>query len=143
MNLTADEQYMLAGKERRATRKAMQILVALGTIYGAERMLPVSSVQVAGVSYDNLGEAGLQWLDEMAAGGGRAQVLTTLNPAGMDVEKWQALGISPDFAERQQRIIQAFARMGIVTTCTCTPYLSGNVPHFGEHIAWAESSAVC
>ena len=33
--------------------------------------------------------------------------------------------------------------MGIVTTCTCTPYLTGNLPHFGEHIAWAESSAVC
>jgi hypothetical protein len=30
-----------------------------------------------------------------------------------------------------------------VTTCTCTPYLSGNLPHFGESIAWAESSAVC
>jgi hypothetical protein len=33
--------------------------------------------------------------------------------------------------------------MGIVATCTCTPYLAGNAPHFGEHIAWAESSAVC
>jgi hypothetical protein len=33
--------------------------------------------------------------------------------------------------------------MGVVTTCTCTPYLSGNLPHYGEHIAWAESSAVC
>ena len=33
--------------------------------------------------------------------------------------------------------------MGVVTTCTCTPYLIGNLPHFGEHIAWAESSAVC
>jgi hypothetical protein len=30
-----------------------------------------------------------------------------------------------------------------VTTCTCTPYLTGNLPHYGEHIAWAESSAVC
>jgi hypothetical protein len=121
----------------------MEILVALGTIYGAERMLPVTSVQVAGVSYDNLGEAGLQWLDEMADGGGMARALTTLNPAGMDVENWQALGISPDFAAKQERIIAAFARMGILTTCTCTPYLSGNLPHFGEHIAWAESSAVC
>jgi predicted aconitase len=33
--------------------------------------------------------------------------------------------------------------MGVVTTCSCTPYLFGNLPHFGEHIAWAESSAVC
>ncbi len=40
-------------------------------------------------------------------------------------------------------MIDAFARMGVMTTCTCTPYLVGNLPHFGEHIAWAESSAVC
>ncbi len=33
--------------------------------------------------------------------------------------------------------------MGVITTCSCTPYLFGNMPHFGEHIAWAESSAVC
>ncbi|MCD6400978.1 MAG: DUF521 domain-containing protein, partial [Anaerolineales bacterium] len=33
--------------------------------------------------------------------------------------------------------------MGVITTATCTPYLAGNLPHFGEHIAWAESSAVC
>jgi predicted aconitase len=121
----------------------MEILTALGEIYGAERMIPVSSVQIAGVSYDNLGEAGLDWLEEMAEGGGKATVLATLNPAGMDVENWRALGIDPEFAHNQQRVIQAFGRMGVVTTCTCTPYLSGNLPHFGEHIAWAESSAVC
>jgi predicted aconitase len=79
----------------------------------------------------------------MANGGGKTRVLTTLNPAGMDVENWQALGISPDFAQNQQRVIDAFARMEVITTCTCTPYLVGNIPHFGEHIAWAESSAVC
>ncbi len=33
--------------------------------------------------------------------------------------------------------------MGIITTCSCTPYLIGNTPHFGQHLAWAESSAVC
>lgn len=143
MELTQEEREILDGAQGRSARKAMEILVALGTIYGAQRMLPVSSVQIAGVSYDNLGEAGLAFLDEMAAGGGRAQVLATLNPAGMDVENWQALGISPEFAAQQQRVIAAFARMNIVTTCTCTPYLAGNLPRFGEHIAWAESSAVC
>ena len=76
----------------RATQKAMQILVALGNIYGAERMIPVSSVQIAGVSYDNLGKPGLQFLSEMADGGGRVHVLTTLNPAGMDIENWHYLG---------------------------------------------------
>lgn len=143
MELTALQQAMLAGEHGRATRKAMEILVTLGKIYGAEGMVPVTSAQIAGVSYDNLGEAGLAWLAEMAEGGGRARVLATLNPAGMDTENWQGLGISAEFAGRQQRVIDAFARMNVVTTCTCTPYLSGNLPHFGEHIAWAESSAVC
>lgn len=143
MQLNEQEKAMLAGDHGRAVQKAMQILLALGTIYGAERMLPVSSVQIAGVSYDNLGEAGLQFLREMAEGGGKARVFTTLNPAGMDIENWETLGISPEFADKQQRVIDAFARMGIITTCTCTPYLVGNLPHYGEHIAWAESSAVC
>jgi len=163
MRLTPEEQEMLAGlpgdvKESAigdgvacsaerlsgyAVRKAMEILVTLGEIYGAQRLIPVASVQIAGVSYDNLGEAGLQFLESMANGGGSARVLTTLNPAGMDVENWEALGISPDFARDQQRVIDAFARMNVITTCTCTPYLSGNLPLFGQHIAWAESSAVC
>ena len=143
MYLTQEERQMLSGERGRATRKAMEILAALGTIYEAERMVPVTSVQIAGVSFDNLGEAGLEFLSEMADGGGQARVLTTLNPAGMDIENWRALGIDPDFARDQERVIEAYARMGVVTTCSCTPYLFGNLPHFGEHIAWAESSAVC
>ena len=143
MKLTEPQQAMLDGKHGKSTQKAMQILDALGTIYEAEEMLPVTSVQIAGVSYANLGEAGLQFLAEMADGGGKAQVLTTLNPAGMDTENWQALGIPEDFARDQMRVLDAFARMGVITTCSCTPYLFGNTPHFGEHIAWAESSAVC
>ncbi|MBN2499959.1 MAG: aconitase X catalytic domain-containing protein [Anaerolineales bacterium] len=143
MKLSSEERAMLDGTHSKAVQKAMEILNTLGTIYGAEKMIPVVSVQIAGVSYANLGEAGLQFLSEMADGGGKARVLTTLNPAGMDIENWQALGIDPEFAANQERVIDAFARMGVVTTCSCTPYLFGNVPHFGEHIAWAESSAVC
>jgi predicted aconitase len=143
LNLTVEEQEMAEGKHGKATQKAMQILVALGKIYGAQRMIPVSSVQIAGVSYDNLGEAGLEFLEEMANGGGQASVLTTLNPAGMDIQNWQRLEINEEFARNQIRVIESYARMGVITTCTCTPYLAGNLPHYREHIAWAESSAVC
>jgi len=143
MKLTLEEQAMLDGLQGRSTQKAMEILTTLGRIYGADKLIPVSSVQISGVSYANLGEAGLAFLSEMAEGGGRARVLTTLNPAGMDIENWQQLGISPEFAEKQQRVLDAFERMNIISTATCTPYLIGNLPHFGEHIAWAESSAVC
>ncbi len=140
--LTDEEKEMLEGKHGKATKKSMEIITTLGEIYGAKRLIPVSSVQIAGVSYHNLGEAGLEYLAEMAEDG-RVRVLTTLNPAGMDLEEWKKHGISEDFAVNQQRVVEAFAKMGVITTCTCTPYYIGNLPHFGEHIAWAESSAVC
>lgn len=143
MRLTREENDILDGVQGPATRKAMQILVALGDIYGAECMIPVSSVQIAGVSYDNLGEAGLQFLSEMAEGGGAVRMLTTLNPAGMDVENWQILGIPATFAENQLRVMEAYSRMGVAATCTCTPYLTGSLPMLGDHLAWSESSAVC
>ena len=141
MYLTQEEEKILEGEQGNAAQKSMQILVALGEIYGAERLIPVSSVQVAGVSYHNLGEAGLEYLNELAKDG-RVKVLTMLNPAGMDLENWSKLGIPEDFAEKQKRVIDAFSKMGIITSCTCTPYLIGNLPRYGEHVAWSESSAV-
>jgi predicted aconitase len=141
MQLTKQEQKMLEGEEGYAVQKSMEILVALGDIFGAKSLIKVGSVQVAGVSYHNLGEAGLEFLNELAKDG-RVKVLTTLNPAGMDLENWQQLGISPEFAEKQNLVIDAFKRMGILISCTCTPYLIGNLPLYGEHIAWSESSAV-
>ena len=141
MHLTKNEQKMLDGEEGNAVKKSMEILVALGNIYGAEKLIDVGSVQISGVSYHNLGDAGLEFLDEMAKDG-KVRVLTTLNPAGMDLENWQNLGIDPEFARKQKLVIDAFEKMGIIVSCTCTPYLIGNLPLYGEHIAWAESSAV-
>lgn len=141
MHLTKEEEKVLDGQEGYAAKKSMEILVALGEIYSAEKLIKVSSVQVAGVSYHNLGDAGLEFLNELAEDG-RVKVLTTLNPAGMDLENWKELGISEKFARKQNLVIDAFRRMGIIISCTCTPYLIGNLPRFGEHIAWSESSAV-
>ncbi len=104
LQLTAEEERLLEGAGGRAARKSMEILVALGEIYGARRLLPVSSVQIAGVSYDNLGEAGLEFLQEMAEDG-RARSLATLNPAGMDLESYRELGIEETFAARQRAVL--------------------------------------
>lgn len=133
---------MLDGGFGAGVRKAMEIIVALGRIYGAEQLVPVSSVQVAGVSYRNLGEAGLEFLRDWAEQGARARVTATLNPAGVDRRAWRELGFSESFARRQAAVVEAYERLGVRPTCTCTPYLVGNVPRVGEHVAWAESSAV-
>ena len=142
MELTAEQQQMLEGGRGEITRRLMRLLVRLGEVYGAPRMLPVASVQVAGVSYKSIGDPGLEFLEDVADQGARVQVLTTLNPAGMDLLAWRELGFDEQFAAKQQRIIDALCRMGAVPTATCTPYLAGNLPRFGQHLAWAESSAV-
>jgi len=122
--------------------RLFRLLVRLGDIYDAEKMIPVGSVQVAGVSYKSVGDPGLAFLEDMSSKGAKVKVLTYLNPAGMDLENWKKLGFPEDFAKNQIRVMDAFKKMGIVVTSTCTPYLAGNLPRFREHIAWSESSAV-
>jgi predicted aconitase len=142
MRLTREEEAALRGDRGPAVRKAMEIVVTLGEIYGAEELVPVASVQVAGVSYGNIGQAGLEFLREWAQQGARVVVPTTLNPAGMDLEAWQELEIPEQYAESQLAVIEAYRAMGITISCSCTPYLVGNSPALHEHVAWSESSAV-
>ena len=142
MYLTKDEEKILNGEMGGVQERMFRLLVRLGEIYDADKMIPVGSVQVAGVSYKSIGEPGTEFLEDISSKDTKVQVLTYLNPAGMDLENWEKLGFPKDFARNQLRIINAFKKMGIVITATCTPYLAGNLPRFREHIAWSESSAV-
>lgn len=142
MHLTKEQEATLAGERGEVLQRSMMLLARLGDIYKADRMLDVRSVQVAGVSYKSIGDPGLDFLEDYARQGAKVKALTFLNPAGMDMEDWKALGFPAEFAVKQKRVMDAFAAMGIVTSATCTPYLAGNLPRFREHIAWSESSAV-
>jgi hypothetical protein len=143
MHLSKIEEEMLSGSRGKATEKAMQLLIALGEVLGASRLIPIVSAQIAGVSYGNIGDAGMEFLEDWASQGAKTQVKATLNPAGMDLDRWREMGVDEDYHAKQLRIIKAFEMMGVQTTCTCTPYLVGNKPKRGSHIAWSESSAIC
>ena len=142
MHLTSKEEKILIGEHGPVLERSMRLLVRLGEIYGADKMIPIGSVQVAGVSYKSIGDPGLEFLQDYANQGAKVSVLTFLNPAGMDLDHWQELGFPKEFAEKQQKIMDAFRKMGIIISATCTPYLAGNLPRYREHIAWSESSAV-
>ncbi|MCC4769818.1 DUF521 domain-containing protein [Methanosarcina sp. DH2] len=140
MYLTKEEEQIQSGEAGETLRKAIEILVALGDIYGADRLIPIKSAQIAGVSYKTIGDAGLEWISDLE---GQVKVPATLNPAGMDMEDWERLRISPEFAEKQKRIVQAYKKLGIRCGCTCTPYtLEGFSAGYGDHLAWSESSAI-
>ena len=142
MYLTKEEEHILHGEQGEVVERMFRLIVQLGDIYGADKMIPVGSVQVAGVSYKSIADPGTEFLEDLATKGAKVKVLTFLNPAGMDLENWENLKFPKDFAKNQLRIMNAFKNMGIVITATCTPYLAGNLPRFREHIAWSESSAI-
>ena len=143
MKLSMQQRAVLAGKGGAGAAKAMEILSALGVIEGAPDMVEVGSAQVSGISYKNIGEHGLSFLEDWAAMGSKAVVPAFMNPGGADRRLWKSLGFPAAFVAKQERVIAALERLGVRPTLTCTPYHAGCVPRLGEHVAWAESSAVC
>jgi len=143
LKLSNEELALLEGAEGPGVQRAMEIVVTLGRIYGAPNLVPIKHAQIAGVSYKNLGDAGVAFLNEWAKEGARARVPATLNPAGMEMGRWREMGFSPDFARPQIEAVKAFVKMGVIPTMSCTPYLFPDyAPQRDDHLAWAESSAV-
>lgn len=142
MELTAQEQQMLDGAQGTAVQKAMQILVALGEGFEAKRLIETSNVHMAGSSVLVAEEAGTRWVEDLRQQGGQFVTRVTTNPTAVDPTQWEAIGIPESDSRLQIRLTDAYAGMGANTCNTCIPYLVGNSPRFGEHMAWGESSAV-
>lgn len=142
MELTREEQAVLDGESGEGAQKAIELVVALGKIYGAEGLVDITSAHLSGASYKTIGDGGLQYLEDVVRSGSKVRVPSTLNPIGMDMRRWKEMHISPEFAEKQLRIVGLYGSMGVKTTCSCTPYTENNIPRFGDHVAWAESSAL-
>jgi predicted aconitase len=142
MQLTDEEQRILQGESGEAERIAMRVLTKLGEANGADRMIPVVSAHLVGCSYQIAGEAGIQIYTQLVEQGAKVKVPTTLDPGSIDFKKWEEFRIPSDYAKRQFLIANLLEKMGVIPTWTCTPYYLLNIPHFGEDVAWSESSAV-
>lgn len=142
MYLTKIEEKMLEGEYGEAKATALKLIIALGEVFNAKRLISIENAQIAGISYKTIGDSGLEFIKDLYDKNAKFSVPATLNPAGIDLEKWREIGIPEDFAEKQLKIISFLEGMGAEKTCTCTPYLIGVKPRFGAHLAWAESSAV-
>jgi predicted aconitase len=136
--LDPSDERILAGEQGETKQKLLELLVALGKVFGAEKLVPIRSAQVSGASYKTIGEYGLDWLSSLDA---KAVVPAVLNPIGMPRGRWEEMGVSSDFAEKQNAVVAAYERLGIGLECTCTPYYLRETS-YGDHLAWSESSAV-
>ncbi|MEM3854045.1 MAG: aconitase X catalytic domain-containing protein [Conexivisphaerales archaeon] len=141
MILEKDEEKGLKGEYGEGVQSAYRILVAVGKAMGAERMIRITSAHISGVNYHNIGDAGLDFLEDMSRTS-RFSVKTTINPCGAPLEGDFGIKFSKDLVDSQLRIINAFRKMGAQGSCNCVPFEGENIPKQGEHVSWAESNAV-
>ncbi|MCD6529514.1 aconitase X catalytic domain-containing protein [Candidatus Bathyarchaeota archaeon] len=141
MYLTKEEEKALDGEYGWAVEVAMKILVKLGDLFKADRLIPIHSAHVSGVSYKTLGDAATGFLEELAASGVKVKAPTTLNPMAFDLERPQLMRLTKRRIEAQKRILRIYESLGVKQTLSCTPYYISKPPR-SVHLAWAESSAV-
>jgi predicted aconitase len=140
MHLTREEEQIYNGEHGWANQTCMKILVRLGELFDAEKLIPIKSAHVSGISYKTLGDAPTEFLKTLADAGGKVKVTTTLNPNSIDPE-YLPTKIPADLQNKQLHILKQFEKMGATKSLTCTPYYL-KTPKNGTHLAWAESSAV-
>ncbi|MEM2638845.1 MAG: aconitase X, partial [Candidatus Bathyarchaeia archaeon] len=141
MYLSKEEERIYDGELGWAYEVSMKILVKLGDLYGARRLIPVESAHISGVSYKTIGDAPIEFLEALVESNGRARVKATTNPSGIDYEEPTFRLLPKHIIEKQKRIIEIYESLGIESSLTCTPYYIEPVQS-GDHLSWAESSAV-
>ncbi len=141
LELSREEELMLKGEYGDAIKEAIEIIVKVGDVLGAQRLVKISHAHASGVSYGTIGEPGLHWLRSLAERGAKVRVYSTINPIGMDLEDPTKVPVDISFYKKQMEILDAFVRMGFERSVTCTPYYLRK-PRPRERLAWGESSAV-
>ena len=141
MHLTREDEKTYDGELGWAYQTSMRILVKLGEIFGATRLIPIESAHASGVSYKTIGDAPIDFLEALVQAGAKAKVASTVNPGGFDYENIEAMAVTREIREKQDKIIELYRKMGVNPVLTCTPYYI-EAPKRGAHLAWAESSAV-
>lgn len=152
MRLNQEQNEILDGRNGKILQEAMKDLIKYGTAMGAEEFTPVSSVHTAFSAMDVVALAfpprGVQLTKEdisrlsQEIARTRVSVKTTANPTIVDRRKWRQMGADESTHESVMQTVQIGTKCGIMTTFTCIPYLTDNVPLMGDHCAWSESSAI-
>jgi len=137
MHLTKEEERILAGEFGEGTQKALELLVAIGDAYDAEKMIPISRAHAASSGQ----EGDLYFVELLANGGAHCKVPTSTNPV-YDIEYFdRKFYVAKDEGEVARRVMEAYKRVGAILSWSCIPYLAENIPLYGENVAFSESSA--
>lgn len=135
MKLTAEQQAMLDGACGKGKAMAMQIQVGVGKCFQAPRLVPVARAHVSLSAQ----EADVWFAGKLYRAGAVCAVAPTVNP-GYSLEYFGGR-LTEAAIENMRQTHQIYQGLGARLTYSCTPYLSENVPAFGEVVAFSETSA--
>ena len=141
MRLTEVEKAMLAGEMGPACRWAMDHQIQVGRMFDAADMVPVSQAHMM-ADPESLGDAGVGFVEGLAADGARVSVPMITDPRGVDLSYYQPLGQTEEMAALERRFIAACKAMGIMMTDTCINYQTIMPPVFGDHVAYGDTGVV-
>lgn len=152
MKLTKEQQDILNGSKGETMAKVMDTMVKYGDLFGAEKMVPITSKYNHLVTSFGLKALGAVYelLDRIIDAGEKSSQDFSVDPRPIDdnvpagfLEKI----VSKKFMyTKQDDYEEQLRKLGLkdeeAFTCTCYMDEVGNTPKKGEVLSWAESSAV-
>ncbi|GAC1396803.1 MAG: aconitase X catalytic domain-containing protein [Chloroflexota bacterium] len=140
LRLTPEEADMLHGGLGEGLAMAMRIVTKLAQAVGAESLLPISRAHIDSCLYH--GQAGLDFVEQLARFRVQVAVPTTLNVGALDLLHPDLFRGDAKTRASARRLMDAYVSLGCRPTWTCAPYQLQERPRFGEHVAWGESNAI-
>lgn len=141
MQLTDEEQAMLAGEAGTPKRWAIEHQIMVGEMFDAADMVPVSQAHMM-ADPESVGDAGVSFMEGLADEGARVAIPMITDPRGVDLNYYRPLGQTEEMADIDRRTIAACERMGILMTNTCVNYQTIMPPVLGDHVAYGDTGVV-
>ena len=152
MLLNEEQQAILNGSKGETMAKVMKTMVKYGEIFGAERMVPVTSKYNHLVTSFGLKAmtAVYELMDQLLEAGVASGQKFTVDPRPIDknvpANLLQKLVFNKLMYTKQNFYEDQLKQLGLMSddafTCACYLDQVGNVPKKGDVLSWAESSAV-
>lgn len=152
MNLTEEQKGILYGKEGPILAKVMETLVRYGELFGADKMVSVTSEYNHLVTSFGLKAIGAVYklLDELIEAGAFSKQKFSVDPRPYDVNVpanlLEKIVFNKFMYSKQTEYEQQLEKLGLMNknAFTCASYMPevGNTPKFGDILSWSESSAV-
>lgn len=142
MQLTDEEQRMLAGDFGTAIQQAIEYQVKVGKYYNAKCFVPISQAHIT-ADIEVMGDIGLEFLKNLTeVKKGKFSVPATTNARCIEFDEGSTLGQKEEMIEKEKQVINTVKNLGAMTIDSCINYQVASQPRINENVAWGDTGTV-